>query len=209
MEHLAMTHIRKKDLERMRHEWQLAAGLTELGRTVIEDMIKMGMIIDVTHATPRARRDIYELVEGSGRKAPIVMATHVGAYAINPSPYNLEDWEIKWIADHGGVVGVIFMTHWLMPHETKFGMNFISRHIEHFARVGGDGVVAIGTDYDGADPPDDIPDAALLPTLTRRLMAEYSSSGTRKYSDDQIKMFLGGNALRFMLEAWGPDRAAS
>jgi membrane dipeptidase len=160
------------------------------------------MIIDVSHATPTARREIYEMVEASGRQAPIVMATHVGAYGLNPSPYNLEDWEIEWLGRHGGVVGVIFMNYWLMPHETKFGLNAISRHMEYLAQVGTDRVVAIGTDFDGADPPDDIDDAAQLPILTRRLMAEYCSPHERKYTDEQVQRFMGGNALRFLLEAW-------
>jgi microsomal dipeptidase-like Zn-dependent dipeptidase len=203
-EHVALSQIREEDLLRLRRDWPLTAGLTALGRQVVQRMIELGMIIDVSHATPTARREIYELVEASGREAPIVMATHVGAYGLNPSPYNLEDWEIEWLGRHGGVVGVIFMTYWLMPHETKFGLNAISRHMEYLAQVGTDRVVAIGTDFDGADPPDDIDDAAQLPILTRRLMAEYRSPHERKYTDEQIKRFLGGNALRFLLEAWRP-----
>jgi len=46
----------------------------------------------------RGARPIYEIV---GNRRPI-LATHVGAYEINPSPYNLKDWELKKIADSGG-----------------------------------------------------------------------------------------------------------
>jgi len=45
-----------------------------------------------------------------------VIASHVDAYEINPSLYNLQDWEIEWIADHRGVVGVIFMNYWLIGY---------------------------------------------------------------------------------------------
>lgn len=204
-EHVALSQIRDDDLLELCRDWPLTAGLTDLGRRVVQRMIELGMIIDVSHATPAARHEIYEMVEDSGRQAPIVMATHVGAYGLNPSPYNLEDWEIEWLGRHGGVVGVIFMTCWLMPHETKFGLNAISRHMEYLAQVGTDRVVAIGTDFDGADPPDDIDDAAQLPILTRRLMAEYRSPHERKYTDEQIQRFMGGNALRFLLEAWRPE----
>ncbi|MCI0393524.1 MAG: dipeptidase [Chloroflexi bacterium] len=202
-EHVALSQVRWENLEKIREKARLTQGLTELGQKVVRKMISLGMMIDVSHATPTARRQIYALVEESHRQAPIVMATHVGAYAINPSPYNLKDWEIKWIADHGGVVGIIFMSHWLMPAETKFGLNAISQHIEHMAEVGTHSVVAIGTDFDGADPPDDLDDASQLPKLTQRLMAEYQSATDRKYTNEQVQKFLGGNALEMLLNGWG------
>jgi membrane dipeptidase len=101
------------------------------------------------------------------------------------------------------VIGVIFMTYWLMLGETKFGLDLISQHIEYISQVGGENVVAIGTDFDGADPPDDIDDAAQLPKLTRRLMGEYLSHTGRKYSDAQVQKFLGGNAARMLVDGWG------
>jgi microsomal dipeptidase-like Zn-dependent dipeptidase len=202
-EHLALSIIPRDKLENVWHDVNLTEGLTELGRRVVRRMIEIGMLIDISHATPKARQDIYKLVEESNRKAPIVIATHVGAYAINPSPYNLADWEIQWIADHHGIVGVIFMTYWLMPTETKFGLNFISRTIEHILQVAGEDVIGFGTDFDGADPPDDLVNESKLFYLTERLYSEYSVTGQRKYTDEQIKKILGGNAVRVLMEGWG------
>ena len=98
----------------------LALGLKEFGEQVVEKMVELGMILDIAHCTPPARKRIYDIV---GNRLPII-ASHVGAYEFNPSPYNLKDWEIKRIADTGGVVAVIFINYWLMPHETKRGLNF-------------------------------------------------------------------------------------
>lgn len=202
-EHIAMRLLPRTKVDRIRREARLTQGLTALGKKVVQKMIEYGILIDVSHATPKARQEIYALVEQSQRQSPIVIATHVGAYEINPTAYNLEDWEIRWIGEHGGVIGTIFMTHWLMPHETKYGLNFLSRNIEHFYQVGGEDVVGIGTDFDGADPPDDIDDAAQLPLLTRRLMGEYRGVNQPKYTTGQIQKFLGGNALRVLLTGWG------
>jgi microsomal dipeptidase-like Zn-dependent dipeptidase len=202
-EHVALQLVPRAKIDQIREHARLTQGLTPLGRKVVEKMIDYGMLIDVSHATPRARQEIYALVEDSQRQIPLVIATHVGAYEINPTPYNLEDWEIRWISEHGGVIGTIFMTHWLMPHETRFGMNFLSRNIEHFYRIGGENVVAIGTDFDGADPPDDIDDASQLPLLTGRLMGEYRANDQPKYTTQQIQKFMGGNALRVLLTGWG------
>jgi microsomal dipeptidase-like Zn-dependent dipeptidase len=171
----------------------LSQGLEPFGEQVIEEMIDVGMILDLAHCTPPARRRIYDIV---GTRAPLI-ASHVGAYEVNPSPYNLKDWEIKQIADTGGVVGVIFMNYWLMPHETKRGLNFIARTLEQFVRAGGIDHVAIGTDFDGfTDPPDDLKDASELHRLTQRLIAE-------AYTDAEIEKIWGGNALRVLRGGWG------
>ena len=90
-----------------------------------------------------------------------------------------------------------------MPYDAKFGLNFISRTIEHIVNVGGEDVIAIGTDFDGADPPDDIVDESRLPYLTERLFSEYRANGARKYSDEKIKKILGGNVLRLLRSGWG------
>ncbi|MEJ2263218.1 MAG: membrane dipeptidase [Anaerolineales bacterium] len=171
----------------------VSLGLKPFGEQVVEKMMELGMLIDVSHCTPPARARIYDIVD---KRAPL-MATHVGAYEINPSPYNLQDWEIKRIAEGGGVVGVIFMNYWLMPHETKRGINFVARTIDHFAKTGGIDHVSIGSDFDGfTDPPDDLKDASELPKLTQRLVAE-------GYSQEAIIKIWGANALRVLREGWG------
>ena len=170
-----------------------ALGLTEFGEKVVETMVDLGMLIDVAHCTPLARAQIYDIV---GSRAPL-LATHVGAYEINPSPYNLKDWEIKAIAEGGGVVGAIFMNYWLMPHETKRGINFVARTLDHFARVGGIEHVGIGTDFDGfTDPPDDLKDASHLARLTQRMLAEGYGAGA-------LTKIWGGNVLRVLRDGWG------
>jgi membrane dipeptidase len=170
----------------------VALGLKPIGEQAVEKMVELGMVIDVSHCTPPARARVYDIV---GNRAPM-MATHVGAYDINPDPYNLKDWEIKKIAESGGVVGVIFMNYWLMPHETGRGLNFITKTIDHFINAGGIEHVGIGSDFDGfTDPPDDMKDASELPRLTQRFLSE-------GYSQEMIQKIWGGNALRVLREGW-------
>jgi microsomal dipeptidase-like Zn-dependent dipeptidase len=174
----------------------LTLGLTDIGRHVVERMIELGVIIDLSHSTPTARQQIYNIVDASGKRVPLLF-THVGVYEIDPSPYNPTDWEIKRVARDGGVIGVIFMPYWLMPKESKQGINFISRTIRHLVNVGGQDVVGIGTDFDGfTTPPDDLIDASQMPRLTQRLLID-------GYSQEQIIKILGGNALRILREGWG------
>lgn len=180
-----------------------ARGLTPLGEKVVERMLEMGMIVDVSHCTPAARARIYAIAEASGKGAA-VMASHVGAYALHPDPYNLEDWEIRWIAEQGGVVGIIFVGKLLKPWETELGLNVLSQTIEHVIDVGGTDCPAVGTDFDGFTvPPLEMLDASQLPRLTQRLLAEYGSGAEKKYSVETVGKLLGGNVLAMLREGWG------
>lgn len=182
-------------------KWDHTQGLTPIGEVVIERMLELGMVIDVTHCTQAARARIYNIVDHHN-KSSCVIASHTAAASVNPDPYALQDWEIEWLASHGGVAGIIFMNHWLSPVDTKFGIKYLMQTVDHLYRTGGAGVVGIGTDFDGfTDPPDEIADAAQLPRFTRELVSETLYSG-RKYSDEVVKKFLGGNALRVFLEGW-------
>ena len=174
----------------------LTLGLTDLGKKVVERMIDLGILIDLSHSTPVARRQVYDIVDASSKRVPLI-ASHVGAYAIDPSPYNMTDWEIQRIARDGGVIGVIFMPYWLMPKESGQGINFISRHIQYLVDTGGEDVVGIGTDFDGfTTPPDDLDNASQMPRLTQRLVVD-------DHSEVRIRKILGGNALRAIRQGWG------
>jgi membrane dipeptidase len=175
-----------------RGERNVWLGLKPFGEQVVERMVELGMLIDVSHCTPPARARIYDIV---GKRAPI-LATHVGAHEINPDPYNLKDWELKRIAESGGMIGVIFMNYWLMPRESHRGLNFITRTIDHMVNVAGIDHVGIGSDFDGfTDPPDDLKDASQLPRLTQRLLVA-------GYRPEEIQKIWGGNALRVLMEGW-------
>ncbi|MGE5251439.1 MAG: dipeptidase [Bacteroidota bacterium] len=174
----------------------ITLGLTDLGKRVVERMLELGMLIDLSHCTPAARRQIYDIVDASGRRTPL-LATHVGAYEINPSPYNLTDREIRRIARDGGVAGVIFMPYWLMPRETGQGINFMSRHLQYLVNTGGEDIAGLGTDFDGfSTPPDDLDNASQLRRLTQRLVVD-------GHSEAGIHKILGGNALRVIRQEWG------
>ncbi len=174
----------------------LTLGLTDLGWRVVERMMDLGMLIDLAHCTPVARKQLFDLADRRGQRVPF-LATHVGAYAINPSPYNLQDWEIRRIARDGGIVGVIFMPYWLFPHGAGHGVDYIAQTLRHFIDVAGEDHVGVGTDFDGfTTPPTDLTDTSEMPRLTQRLLVE-------GYSTDSIKKLLGGNALRVVREGWG------
>ena len=193
--------IKKNNWKHLMAGWDMNKGLTSIGKKVVQSMKDMGMIIDITHCTPRARQDVYKIV---GNDLSRVIASHIGAFSINPDPLNLQDWEIKWLADHNCLIGIIFMNYWLSPIDSGLGLKHIERTIDHIINIAGDEVLAIGTDFDGfTDPPDEITDISELPRLTRHLSCLKSGIDTDKYSPDTIKNILGRNSLKFILEGWG------
>tara|TARA_R110002020_G_scaffold4233_1_gene18848 strand:- start:9376 stop:10608 length:1233 start_codon:yes stop_codon:yes gene_type:complete len=193
--------IKKSNWKHLMSGWDMNKGLTSIGKKVVQSMKDMGMLIDITHCTPKARQEVYDIV---GNDLSKVIASHIGAFNVNPDPLNLEDWEIKWLADHNCLIGIIFMNYWLSPIDSGLGLKHIERTIDHIINIAGDKVLAIGTDFDGfTDPPDEITDISELPRLTRYLSCLKNGIDTDKYSSDTIANILGRNSLRFILEGWG------
>jgi membrane dipeptidase len=110
---------------------------------------------------------------------------------------NPTDAEIRQIADTGGVVGIILMNHWLTPVKIKQGLHYVVETARRIRDQGGIETVALGTDFDGfTDPPDDVKDMADLPNITEALLR----GGFR---EADIRLILGGNALRVLRQGWG------
>ena len=179
-------------------------GLTKVGEAAVETMLDKGMLIDVTHTTRKTREHVYRIVKAKG-KSDAVLASHVGAFSLNPDLYNLDDDEIRWFGENGGVIGVMFSNYWLNGHDgAQLGINYISNTIRHFVEVGGVDVVGLGSDFDGlSDPPDDLADSSEMYRITQRLwVAKYLAefAPLRHYQIDKI---LGGNAMRVLKNGWG------
>jgi membrane dipeptidase len=74
-------------------------GLTAHGRDVIREMNRLGMVINVAHASDEA---ISQAIDVS--TAPII-STHGGLRSVNDIPRNMPDWLVKKLAAKGGVIG--------------------------------------------------------------------------------------------------------
>lgn len=82
-------------------------GLTDFGESVVREMNRLGMVIDVSHAHDETFWDVIRL-----SKVPIV-ASHSGCRALSPHHRNLSDEMLKALAENGGVVGVCFLPAFL------------------------------------------------------------------------------------------------
>ena len=171
-------------------------GLSPFGREVVDEMNRLGMIVDVAHVSDET---FYDVIKCS--KAPIV-STHSCCRALASHRRNMTDDMIRTLADHGGVIQINFYPVFLSDLYASFyevkgekasprpGVSDVVNHIDHAVKVGGIEHVGIGTDFDGIEvTPKGLDDISKLPKVFDQLKR-------KGYSEDQIELIAGKNFLR-------------
>jgi membrane dipeptidase len=119
-----------------------------------------------------------------------MMVTHTGVAGVHEHWRNIDDEQIKAVADRGGCVGIIFAPRYLGGQ----GIEPVCDHILHIIDVAGEDVPSLGSDFDGfVIPPKGLEDVSMMPNLTAALSA-------RGVSDSVLEKILGRNALRVLGE---------
>lgn len=164
------------------------AGLTEFGREAVCEMLRLGIVPDLSHASFRSADEILDLCEGCGR-API--ATHMNSYTVRPHSRNLTDDRFARLISMGGIAGVSFCP----PHLTGDEVCTTDHVVGHFRyyHEHGAGHVSFGSDYDGTDLPADLPDITGVPAIVDKLRACGMDS-------DAVDAITWGTAYRFLKE---------
>ncbi|MCU1344003.1 MAG: Microsomal dipeptidase [Acidimicrobiia bacterium] len=160
-------------------------GLSADGASLIEAMRAAAVLLDLAHSS---RRTFWDAVAVHGRTPLIV--SHTGVNGVHRSWRNLDDDQIRAVADRGGVVGVMVHRGFLASPSRRARSIDVARHIAHIVAVGGIECAALGTDYDGfIVPPPDLRTVSQLPNL----VAALARVGL---SDTEVEMVMGTNALR-------------
>lgn len=163
-------------------------GLTTLGREVVARMNELHMLVDVSHGSDKLVKDVADLCRDQG--APF-LATHSGASAIQSWARNLEDEEIRMIANSGGVIGLDFCADFTSSDHTPEGQKFaLLAHAEHIIKIGGEDVLAIGSDFDGMSENPYLKNPAFLP--------KFLNSLTKKFGERIAEKIAFQNALRVL-----------
>lgn len=169
------------------------AGLTPAGRDLVAECNRLRILIDLSHLNAKGVEDVARLSD-----APLV-ATHSCAHAVAPSSRNLTDAQLAAIRASGGVVGLNFAVTFLRPDGLRqpfTGFDPMLRHLDHLLDHLGEGGVALGSDFDGALMPADLPGAEALP----RLLAAMAAHG---YGDALIERIAWRNWLDVLERTWG------
>jgi membrane dipeptidase len=114
-------------------------GLTRLGRQAVREMHRLGIIMDISHASDQTTRDIFEAAEGP------VIASHSNARALCEHPRNLPDKLIRGLAATGGVMGIAAVSRFITEDEPTIA-RWVD-HVEHIVGLVGIEHVGIGADF--------------------------------------------------------------
>ncbi len=162
-------------------EWN---GLSPLGREAVREMNRLGILVDVSHASEKT---FYDVLETSS--VPIV-ASHSSARALCDHPRNLTDDQLRAIAARGGVVQVCLYNGFLREDEQATVTDIVA-HIRHIAAIAGIDHVGIGSDFDGGGGIPGCDGSNELINVTKALLeAGFTEAGLEK--------IVGGNFLRIM-----------
>jgi len=101
--YMTITHWRNTDWADSATDDPVHNGLTEFGREVIREMNRLGMIVDLSHVSPKTMHDVLDVAE-----APVIFS-HSSAYTVTRHVRNVPDDVLKRLPDIGGVVMVTFV----------------------------------------------------------------------------------------------------
>lgn len=165
-------------------------GLKEKGFEFINEMEKLGIIIDVSHLSDDGIYDVY-----NNTTKPFI-ASHSNARSVCSHQRNLTDDMIKKIGDRGGIIGVNFYSSFLnndyRSNDTS-KIKDIIKHIKYISNVGGIDCVGIGSDFDGIDCPLEFENSSNMQLICN----EMSKIG---FKDEEIEKVFYKNALRLFKE---------
>ncbi len=199
-----------------------ANGLTPFGRSVVRELNRLGVLVDVSHVSDKT---FWDALEAS--QAPVI-ASHSSCRALCGHPRNMTDDMIKALAAKGGVIQINYMDGYIddglyqaevaleprFPGPENEGRRWtearaafrqmtpprvvswerILDHIDHAVSLVGPEHVGLGSDFDGATMPQGMEDCSQLPKITQGLLA-------RGYKEPAIRKILGENTLRVMEQA--------
>lgn len=186
------------------------SGLTDLGREVIVEMERVGMVICCSHIGDRSAMEILELAS-----KPVIFS-HSNPQSLWRHPRNISDAAIRACARTGGVIGINGVGIFLGNNDIR--VERIIEHIDYVVDLVGVAHVGIALDYayefdedevrayfkahPETFPPDSYPDGGILLMPPERLPSIAEHLLKRGYSGDDVRNIMGGNHLRIARSVW-------
>jgi len=190
-------------------------GISELGKKLIDSMNYYGIMVDISHPSKEAIRQTI-----AHSKAPVI-ASHSGVRALSDHPRNLDDEQLQWVKENGGVVQTVALALFVNKEkhekyrealktlgnpEDKEALTALKKefppvdvadfvdHIDYIKNKIGIDHVGISSDFDGGGGIEGWQDASETFNVTLELVK-------RGYTEEDIAKIWSGNLLRVLDEA--------
>lgn len=148
---------------------QTGDGLTTLGAQAVAAMEARRVVVDVSHLNDRS---FWDVQRASTRP---LAASHSNARAVCGHARNLTDDMFRAIAEREGIVGLNFCRQFLREDGADPTRDDVLRHVDHLLNLGGEHVLALGSDYDGCDVPSWLEPAENIGALHALLAREFGA----------------------------------
>ncbi len=191
-------------------------GVSEYGGKVIDRMNSIGMAVDLGHASDKTKLDAIEI-----SKQPVILS-HGNCRALNPNaPRATTDDAIRKLARKGGVMGITDIAFMVKGSE-PVRIDDVVDHFDHVRDLVG--IEHVGVGSDAGIESNDLGSATVLKDLLAKADPRYRVHGQheivmglegpnrmyeltaalirRGYTDDQVRLVLGGNWARVLKEVW-------
>ncbi len=151
----------------------LTGGLTRFGEEVVAYLNETPILLDISHLSESALACIRELYH-----KPII-ASHSNARGYYNHTRNVSEAAIRQIAESGGIIGTNFYSYFLGDTDTTT-LEMLVDAIRYMYQVGGESVLALGTDFDGIDCKLEVCNCSELDKLIHSLGKSFPSSVVEK-----------------------------
>lgn len=179
---MTLTWSNRNDIADGINEEATGSGLTLFGKQVVAEMNRLGMLVDVSHISTAG---FWSVIETSTK--PII-ATHSNAKSLCSHPRNLNDEQIKALAQNGGLAGITFAGQFLEEDWRNACIESVYKHIDYMLNIiGNDDHIGFGSDFDGiSHPPYNIQGVQDYKPLIEYLSKYYSDETINKITHQNV-----------------------
>jgi membrane dipeptidase len=168
-------------------------GLSRAGHAYVEALNAARVFVDLAHI---GRGGFFAALEAHARDLPPIV-THTGVSGVHRHWRNLDDDQLRAIAERGGTVGIMYHSSFLGDGMFSGRCLRVFEHLAHVVDTVGEDHASLGSDWDGAIvTPRDMPTCVELPRLVQHML-------DHGWSAERIQKVLGQNFLRCLRDLRG------